>query len=73
MEDGSKMTLKEYRRQAFLSIQDLADRAGVATVTVWRIENGKHKRLNMKTMRAIAGALSVPPGDIREFAAEASK
>lgn len=73
MEDESKMTLREYRRQAFLSMQDLADKAGVTTVTVWRIENNKHKRLTMKTMRAIAGALSVPPGDIREFAAESKK
>lgn len=67
------MTLQQYRRRAFLSIEDLAAKADVAPGTIWRIENGKHKRLTMKTMRTIAEALDVQPDDIREFAAEVRK
>ncbi len=67
------MSLQEYRRRAFLTLDELAEKAGVTKVTVWRIEHGKYQRLAMQTMRKIAGALDVPPDNIREFAAEVRK
>lgn len=34
--------LKAARRAAKISREDLADRAGIAVTTVWRLETGRH-------------------------------
>lgn len=60
-------TLKEQRQRAFLSTRELAEKAGVAADTIWRIEGGDYKRLRPATMRKIAAALGVHPSDVTEF------
>lgn len=59
--------LKEQRQRAFLSTRELAEKAGVAPDTIWRIEGGDYKRLRPATMRKIAAALGVHPSEIDEF------
>jgi transcriptional regulator with XRE-family HTH domain len=63
-------TLEEHRKAAYLTLRELAEKAGVALRTVWRIENGEYESLQPRTMRKIAGALGVPPSEVSEFAAE---
>jgi transcriptional regulator with XRE-family HTH domain len=60
-------TLRELRSQRLLSIRDLADKSGVAPGTIVRIEAGEPLP-RFVTMREIAAALGVEPGDIEEFA-----
>ena len=55
--------LKELREQAILSQRDLAEKAGVSYATICRLETGKQKP-NFKTIRKLAEALDVHPGDI---------
>jgi transcriptional regulator with XRE-family HTH domain len=62
--------LREARLRQFLSIRDLAARAGVSTRTVVQIEQGRTSP-TFKTARKIAAALGVAPGEIAEFAAMA--
>ncbi len=60
--------LVEVRRGAYMTIRQLADKAGVALRTVWRIENHKPGQINLTTMKKIADALGVHPTEIAEFA-----
>ena len=60
-------TLRELRSRRLLSIRDLADQAGVASGTIVRIEAGEPLP-RFVTMRKIAAALGVEPGEIEEFA-----
>ena len=59
--------LREVRARQLLSIRSLAERAGVSTATIVRIEAGGPPP-RFVTMRKIAAALGVEPGEIREFA-----
>lgn len=61
------LTLKEHRQKAYLSVREMAAKAGVGSDTVWRIENGDYKQLRPSTMRRVAEALNVHPSDITEF------
>lgn len=56
-------TLKELRRERFLSQEDLARESGVAAVTINRLENGKQQP-TFKTIRRLAKALKVEPGQV---------
>jgi DNA-binding XRE family transcriptional regulator len=56
-------TIKELRKDHFLSQLNLADKAKLTRTTVNRLELGKHKP-NSKTVRALAKALGVKPEDI---------
>ncbi len=60
-------TLREFRTRQVLTIRDLAAKAGVATGTIVRIEAGEPAP-RFVTMRKIAAALGVEPGEIQEFA-----
>lgn len=60
--------LKALRNKQFMGVRDLAAAAGVAPDTIWRIENGGYKTLRPGTMRKVAQALKVNPGDVAEFA-----
>ena len=60
-------TLRELRSQRLLSIRDLADQAEVAPGTIVRIEAGAPLP-RFVTMRKIAAALGVEPGEVEEFA-----
>ncbi len=59
--------LKVHRQQAFLTTRELASKAGVAADTIWRLEGGDYKHPRPATMRKIASALGVEPGEISEF------
>ena len=57
------MKLKELRIKAVLSQEDLARYANISAATVNRLEQGKQKP-NFKTIRKLAKAFGVKPGDI---------
>ncbi len=54
--------LLEHRVRAALSQRELAVRAGVTPMTVWRIEQGKEARPT--TIRKLAKALKVKPVEL---------
>ena len=58
------ITLKEIRESKFISQRELADKAKLAQVTIIRLEKGRTKP-TFKTVRALAKALKVNPGDIQ--------
>jgi len=53
------MNLKETREKALMSQRDLSEKAGIAHATISRIENGKNKKPNFITKRALTKALGV--------------
>ena len=57
------MKLKELRIKAVLSQEDLARIADISAATVNRLEQNKQKP-NFVTMRKLAKALGVEPGEI---------
>ena len=57
--------LKEQRRRALLTQAELAERSGVAEVTINRIEKGRHQP-RFSTVRKLAAALNVQPADLME-------
>ena len=59
--------LKRLRRQAGYSVRALADRAGIAFATLWRIETGR-ATARPATAKKIADALGVSIPDVAEFA-----
>jgi transcriptional regulator with XRE-family HTH domain len=64
------MTLKEHRRRAYLTTRQLAEKAGVAPGTIWKIEGGRGGEPHITTMQKIAAALGVHPSEIAEFTYE---
>ena len=64
--------LREARLGKFLSIRDLAQRAGVAPRTIVEAEAGRRVPYFV-TARKIAEALGVEPGEIDEFAVRADE
>ena len=56
-------SLKELRLKQFVSQAELARKAGLATATVNRLENGRRKP-SFITIRKLAKALGVEPGEI---------
>ncbi|MFC2044058.1 helix-turn-helix transcriptional regulator [Chloroflexota bacterium] len=56
-------SLKELRLKHYLSQAELARKAGLSTATINRLENGRRKP-NFHTIRVLAKALGVEPGDI---------
>ncbi|MDP9363223.1 MAG: helix-turn-helix domain-containing protein [Chloroflexota bacterium] len=61
-------SLREHRRSRFISIEDLAEKAGVSTKTIVETELGRTQP-KFRTIRKISEALGVDPGDVAEFAA----
>ncbi len=61
-------TLREVRVQRLLSMRQLAKLAGVAPTTVYLIESGE-RLPHYGTMRKLATALGVEPGEVAEFRA----
>jgi transcriptional regulator with XRE-family HTH domain len=59
------VSLREQRQKRFLSIRELATKAGVSTRTVQMAERGTPPRY--ATMRKLASALEVDPAEIDEF------
>ncbi|WP_417257375.1 helix-turn-helix domain-containing protein [Celeribacter sp.] len=60
-----KLRIKELRTAAGLSVQALADKAGLSRSYLNEIENGK-KTINARRLETIARALSVRPADLIE-------
>lgn len=56
-------TLRELRKNLYLSQEDLAGRSGMTASTINRLENGKHTP-RLGTIRKLAKALKVKPKDI---------
>ncbi len=61
---NSIVQLKEIRIKACLSQEDLGKLAGISAATVNRLERNKQKP-NFVTIRKLAKALGVEPGDIQ--------
>ena len=55
--------LRHWRERRALTIRELADRAGVAFATVWRLEHQKTVP-EMRTIRKLAAALGVEPHEL---------
>ncbi len=56
-------TLKQLREKQFISQADLSHKTGIAVSTICRLENGQQKP-RFVTIRKLAKALKVEPGDI---------
>ena len=61
-------TLREIRRSKLISIEDLAEMAGVSTKTIVEIEL-QRSMPRLRTIRKLSDALEVEPGSVEEFAA----
>jgi transcriptional regulator with XRE-family HTH domain len=61
--------LATWRRRVPLTQQELAHTAGLSIGTVRGIEHHLYKTIRPRTIRAIAGALHVPPAQVAEFRA----
>ena len=55
--------LRRLRREAALSQQELAERAGTTQETISRLERGHHAARG-RTLRSIAAALNVKPREL---------
>ena len=53
--------VKKYREKANLTQADLAEKVGIGTASVLRIERGE-KRMKLETLRAVADALDISVG-----------
>lgn len=62
---GVKLT--RLRRERFLTVQALAERAGVAKSTLVKIEGGKVRQPHLSVVKRLSEALGVPPQDVDEF------
>ena len=58
--------LKALRDERVLSLRDLEELSGVSANTIWRLESGMHKQAHQRTIRKLASALGVEPGELRE-------
>jgi len=56
--EGEK--IRRLRLKAGMSQESLAQRVGVTTHTIWRLENGPTFNPRLETLRALAKALGVP-------------
>lgn len=66
--DGGRLRLTRIRRA--LSQAELAETAGVHRMTVSRLEMGRGEAVQFTTVRKLAGALAVEPGDLVDWQAE---
>jgi transcriptional regulator with XRE-family HTH domain len=60
------LTLREARIRKLLSIRGLAKLAGVSPETLQGLESGR-RTAQLGTIRKLAAALEVEPGEIEEF------
>lgn len=60
-----QLTLEQHRIRAYLTIEELANKAGVSAKTVQRIQKGNRPKL--ATIRKIASVLNVHPDEVVEF------
>ena len=55
--------LRELRRRRVLTLEELAERAGVGRNTIWRLEHGV-MGAQPRTIRKLAKALNVEPEEL---------
>ncbi|MCL6437625.1 MAG: helix-turn-helix domain-containing protein [Rubrobacteraceae bacterium] len=55
--------LRELRRRRVMSMEELAQKAGVGRNTIWRLENGA-SGAHPRTIRKLARALGVEPYEL---------
>ncbi len=65
MDRNEVKTVKQWRNFRLMTIRELAAKASVSTATIIRLENGTAKP-NANTIKKLAVALDVGPGQIRE-------
>jgi putative transcriptional regulator len=53
-----------------ISLNDLADKVGIANVNLSKIKTGKVSAIRFSTLEAICDALDCQPGDILEYKRE---
>lgn len=56
--------LRDYRKRAVLTQEELAERSGVGVATIIRIERGQIDEPRVSTVRKLAGPLEVEPRDL---------
>ncbi len=61
-------TLRTWRQERLVSIEDLAEKSGVSTKTIVETELGRTTP-KYRTIRRLSEALEVDPGEVEEFAA----
>jgi transcriptional regulator with XRE-family HTH domain len=61
-------TLREWRLERLLSIEEIAAKSGVSTKTVVQIEHGRQLP-RIRTIRRLSEALDVQPAEVEEFKA----
>ena len=61
-------TLRAWRQERLISIEDLAAKSGVSTKTIVETELGRTTP-KYRTIRRLSEALDVDPGEVEEFAA----
>jgi transcriptional regulator with XRE-family HTH domain len=64
---GTMPSLREVRRSKLISIEGLAEAAGVSTKTIVEIEHGRSLP-RLQTIRKLSDALGVEPISVEEFA-----
>jgi predicted ATPase/transcriptional regulator with XRE-family HTH domain len=64
--------LRRFRIQASLTQEALAERCRISPATVAALEQGRRTAPRLSTVRLIAGALELPPGDVALLARAAS-
>ena len=60
-------TLRQHRRERFISQQTLATESGVRIETLWSWERGKHRPVRLALVKAVCDVLHVAPHDVTEF------
>ena len=50
-----------------MSLNELAERVGIANVNLYKIKTGKVSAIRFSTLEAICEALDCQPGDILEY------
>ncbi len=56
-----------------ISLNDLADKVGIANVNLSKIKTGKISAIRFSTLEAICDVLDCQPGDILEYRREVEK
>ncbi|WP_143264429.1 helix-turn-helix transcriptional regulator, partial [Amycolatopsis kentuckyensis] len=72
MTSGFGALLRELRRQAGMTQDELAERSGIAVRTIGRLERGEGSNPRLGTVKLLADALGIAPADHRRLLAAAA-
>jgi len=65
--DRRRSLVERFRREQDLSLEELADRAGIALSALKDYLSGETKRLRPGSQKALAKVLGIPPADLDIF------